>query len=114
MTTAPSEVPLPEPAIPAVNPGPFQTCQAFYTAKQIREFAAAQVSAALAAQEAEVQRLRALVTDYCEANDAAWRETCEKAARAGVSAVEVSPTQAAAMDKFHAMRAAIRAGSTKT
>ena len=53
----------------------------------------------------ELERMRADLAEYFALADASWRETCEMAAKQGITSIPIGPAHAAALDKFHDLRA---------
>jgi len=53
----------------------------------------------------EIAHMRAALAAYFALADASWRETCEHAAKRGITSIPIGPAHAAAMDKFNELRA---------
>lgn len=53
----------------------------------------------------EIASMRADFASYFALADASWIETCELAAKRGITSVQIGPAQAKAMDKFNDLRA---------
>jgi len=66
-----------------------------------------EAAAMLRALAARVEALEGASAAYIAASEAGWRETCEVAAKQGITSAPIGPALAASITQFHAFRAVV-------